>query len=85
MTVILNLFLRRNERMWPPVYVVLFPHMAFKYLECLIFSFCVWDGKNFRYVEKQASEKQVALLTDERFLKVGMWVYLFQFYSFFPS
>lgn len=60
-----------------------FPHMIFRSSECLIFSLFVWDGENFRYVEKQASEKQVALLTDERFLKVGMWMYLFQFYSFF--
>ena len=56
--------------------------MLVRYLEYLIISFCVWFGKYFRYVEKQAAEKQVALLTNERFLKGGVWMYLFCFILF---
>lgn len=58
-----------------------FSYMIFRSLECLIFSLGIWYGENFRYVEKQASEKQVALLTDDRSLKVGMWMY-FSFFLF---
>ncbi|OWK01313.1 ORC3 [Cervus elaphus hippelaphus] len=37
----------------------------------LILCFCVCGGKNFRYVEKQSSEKQVALLTSDKSLKIN--------------
>ena len=59
---------------------------AIQVFKFFILCFCVYGGKNFRYVEKQSSEKQVALLTSDKSLKVGIWIYLLLFYSFvFPS
>ena len=57
---------------------------AIQVFKVLILCFCLCGGKNFRYVEKQSSEKQVALLTNDKSLKVGIWIYLLLFYSFFP-